>query len=155
MLLNDRLIQLVQDPAASLWASNCNSQLMPELVRILGCQVEADKEHITFYLPLKFGQELMENFNFTNKLSFLLAIVLTNESYQMKGSYCWHRPCTAAEVQFQEKYTRTFCEALKVQGYAPDKTFQIYYHQPSVAVRMQVKEIFEQTPKIGTGGKIL
>jgi hypothetical protein len=155
MILSTRFIQLIENPLASLWVCNCNEQLEPELARLLGCQVETDKEHITFYLPSQLGEKVLHNFTLTDKLSFLLAIVLTNESYQIKGTYLWHRPCTPTELLYQEAYMRDFSTAIEQQGFSRANVYRAYFHQPTVAVRMQVKELFEQTPKKGTGEKIL
>lgn len=155
MMLNDRFIRLINDPSAALWASNCNRQLEPELVRLLGAQVEADSEHLLFFVPLKLGGGLVQNFTDTDQLTFLLAIILTNESYQLKGSYLSHRPCTEAEVTLQNEYMTRLCHhAVAHQGLPGDKAFEAYYDQPSVAVRMLVREVYEQTPRIGTGEKV-
>ncbi|WP_247236496.1 hypothetical protein [Telluribacter sp. SYSU D00476] len=156
MILTDRFIELINTPSAALWASNCNQELEPEMVRLLGTKVEPDREHILFFLPLKYGEGLLHNFTHTDKLTFLLAIVLTNESYQLKGSYLSHRPCNSAEVEFQKEYMTGLSTAIsEYQGLPGESAFNAYYHQPSVAVRMLVREAYEQTPKIGAGEKVL
>jgi hypothetical protein len=155
MILSDRFIQLVGNPVAAIWASNCNEQLEPELVRLLGAQAEADKEHLLLYVPLKFGKNLIHNFAATDKLTFLLASLLTFESYQLKGSYLSHRACTPAEVKYQKAYFQGLGVAMERLGLPKEKALDAYYHQPSVAVRLQVMEVYEQTPKAGTGEKVL
>ena len=154
MILSARFVELVHTPTSAIWASNCDSQQVPDLVRLQGVQVEADKEHITFYVPLKFGKNLVNNFACTDKLTFLMAIIVTNESYQLKGTYISHRQCTAAEITYQEAYLQGFCETLERQGLSKEKAYKAYYHQPTVVVCMQVKEVYEQTPKVGTGEKV-
>jgi hypothetical protein len=155
MLLNTRFIQLIENPVAALWVCNCNELLEPELARLLGCQVGSDKEFLTFYLPTLLGKKVIQNFSSTDKLSFLLAHVQTNESYQLKGTYCWHRPCTVEEVSFQDAYMRGFSTAIEAQGFSRSVVYKAYFNQPSVAVHMQVQEVYEQTPKIGTGKKVI
>jgi hypothetical protein len=154
MLLSARFIQLIESHVTSLWVCNCNERLEPELARLLGCQVEPDHEYLTFYLPVQLGSKVIQNFSTTDKLSFLLAQVHTNESYQIKGTYCWHRPCTEDEVAFQKAYFQGFSKAIEAQGASKDSVYNAFFRQPCVAVRMQVKEAFEQTPKIGTGKKV-
>ena len=155
MTLSERFIQLINDPSAALWASNCNGKLEPELVRLLGAQVETDREHLTFFVPLKFGKGLLNNFADSDQLTFLLAIILTNESYQLKGSYLSLRPCTEAEVALQKDYMTKLCHtAITRQSLPGDKAFEAYYDQPTVAVRMLVREVYEQTPKAGTGERV-
>ena len=155
MILSERFIQLVSDPSAAIWISNCNNKLEPDLVRLLGAKVEADNEHLLLFVPVKYGKHVIENFSVTNKLTFLLAIILTNESYQLKGEYLSHRPCTEEEVTYQEAYFAGLCDALDNQALSGDKAFDAYYSQPSIAVRMVVRVVYEQTPKVGTGEKVL
>jgi hypothetical protein len=154
MILSERFVDLVHNSTAAIWASNCDSQQVPELARLQGVQVEADKEHITFYVSLKFGEHLINNFAITDKLTFLMAIILTNESYQIKGNYIWHRPCSSAEIKYQEVYYQGFCDTLERQGLSKEKAYKAYYHQPSMVVYMHIKEVYEQTPKVGTGEKL-
>ena len=155
MILSERFRQLVSDPLAAIWASNCNRRLEPELVRLSGVQVEADSERLLLFVPLKYGAEFVSNFANTHKLSFLMAIILTNESYQLKGDYLSHRACTEPEVAYQRRFLSYFCNALENQFLPSDRAFQAYFDQGSIAVRMLVREVYEQTPKAGTGKKLL
>ena len=155
MILNERFRQLVSDPVAAIWASNYNSKLEPELVRLSGVQVEADGEHLQLFVPLKYGVGLIDNFAYNHKLSFLMAIMFTNDSYQLKGDYLSHRDCTASEVAYQKHFLNYLSNALKKQFLPSDRAFQTYFDQDSIAVHMLVREVYEQTPKKGTGEKVI
>jgi hypothetical protein len=154
MQLSQKFIDQVQGPYPAIWAANADSQHMPALARSLGVKVEEDRAHIRFYLPLIYGQEVVDNFAINDKLVFLFANVNNNESYQLKGRYCSHWPSSEVEIQFQLAYARGFANVLKEQGLPPENTFRAIYAQPSVGVLMQIEEIYEQTPRQGTGEKV-
>ncbi len=154
MKLSDRFIDLISQTASALWASNCDKQRVPDLVRVQGVRVDTNKEQITFYVSVKMGETFLQNFTMTDKLSLLMASTETHESYQLKGSYLSQRPCTSSEIQYQKEYLLGFCKAIEGLGISKEKAFALYYQQPTVAVRMLVQEVYEQTPKIGTGEKM-
>jgi hypothetical protein len=154
MLLSQKFIDFIKSPCPAIWASNADQQLKPNLVRLQGVKVEPDRKHITFYFPLRYGQSLLDNFKHTEKLAFLFADIETNESYQIKGKYLSQRDPDEAEIDLQKKYIENFSNALEKQGVPKDHLMGALYAQPSLAVTMQVQEIYEQTPRIGTGNKI-
>jgi hypothetical protein len=154
MIVSDRFAELVHHPVSAIWAGNCNQERVPDMVRLLGVQVEPDKEHILFFIPLRYGQPVIDNFAVTPALTFLMAFPDTNASYQLKGLYCSHRPSTSAEIDFQEACIRRFCDNMKREGIPGEKAYRTYFQQPAVTVRMYIQEVYEQTPKSGTGQKL-
>ena len=155
VILNDPLITLIQAPYAAIWASNTNARQLPDLVRLSGVRVNTPQQQLILFVSLKFGETFLKNIQSSKRVSFLCASVKTLESYQLKGTCLSSHPCTPEEIDYQETYIDGFCKAVEYMGISSrQKFFDCFFQQPSVAVRMQVEEIFEQTPKPGTGQKL-
>jgi hypothetical protein len=153
-LLDAPFIQAIQADYAALWLSNAGPNRQPDVVRLLAVRVEPDREHLTALVPLPQGQGVLDNLAVTPKLSFLFALILGTRSYQLKGTYVSHRPCTEAEVAFGRDYLTRFSQVLVGQGFAPEKAFAAYFSPSGVALTMRIEEMYEQTPRPGTGGKV-
>jgi hypothetical protein len=153
-LLNDSFIDAIHTDFAAIWLSNADAGGQPDLVRLLAVRVEPDREHLTAFVPLSRGRNLLDNLAVSSRLSFLFALVVGVESYQLKGTYVSHHPCSAGEVAFQRESLERFGRVVASQGLSGEKAFAAYFSQPSVAVIMRIEEIYEQTPKAGTGGRV-
>ncbi len=153
-LLSDPFIQAIQADHAALWLSNAGANGQPDVVRLLAVRVEADREHLTAFVPLPQGQGVLDNLAVTPRLAFLFALIVGTTSYQLKGTYASHRPCTAAEVAFCRDYLTRFGRVLVGQGFSPEKAFAAYFSPSGVALTMRVEEMYEQTPKAGTGERM-
>jgi hypothetical protein len=152
--LNERLVECIEGQSSSIWLSNNNAMLQTSIVRVMGAKVEENKQHIIMYVPTVLGAELLQNLSFTSKLTFLTAAIFTYESYQIKGSYVSQQACTEKDIDFQRQYIHGFTDALACQGLSKEKGFKAYYQQPSIALRLRAEEVYEQTPKQGTGQKL-
>jgi hypothetical protein len=152
--LSDNLISCVESTAASIWVCNTNEHLETDIVRVLGVQVDADRQHLTVYIPVGYGAGVINNLSVTDKITFLTAIIFTYESYQVKGRYISHREMAEEEIAYQKVYMDEFTDALAKQGLSKEKGYKAYFQQPCIAMRIEVEEVYEQTPKNGTGEKL-
>ena len=152
-LLNDAFIEAIHADFGAIWLSNADAGRQPDLVRLLAVPVEPDREHLTAFVPRSHGRNLLDNLAVSSRLSFLFALVTGNQSYQLQGTCVSQHPCTAEEVAFQRDSLERFGRVLARQGLSGEKAVAAYFSQPSVALTMRIEEIYEQTPKAGTGGK--
>jgi hypothetical protein len=140
---------------AACWVSNCSPSGVPDLVRTSGTRVEPGHEHLVAYVPVPYGQLLIANLVPGGKLALLLADVHSNLSFQFKGRLVSHRPSNGEELAFQRRYVEDFCREIEKQGMVGwELLFPVYFRQPSLALVMRVEEVYEQTPKAGTGERI-
>lgn len=154
LILSDSLIECIQEKASSIWLCNSNEQLQTATVRLMGARVEEDRKHITVYVPVQYGAEVIRNLATTDKITFLTAIIHTYVSYQVKGTYISQCACTEADIAYQWAYMDGFTDALAKQGLSKQKGIKAYYQQPSIAMRILAEEVYEQTPRKGTGEKV-
>jgi hypothetical protein len=106
-------------------------------------------------VPVAYGQTLLQNLATTHNMSFLSANVYSYVSYQVKGRYISHRECTGEEVKYQLAYANSFTDALATQGFPKSMLFHVYNQQPCITMYMIAEEAYEQTPKKGTGKKLM
>ena len=138
----------------ALWISTASPTLVPEIARAGGIIVHPEADEITILVPEKFCIVTLENLEHSNAMSLLAANINTYICYQFKGFFMGSGPCTAAEDSLQLKYLDAFTDILTRMGYDKENYFKAYHHQPSVALTFKPLEVYEQTPKTGTGNRI-
>lgn len=153
-ILTDALIRILEGTESSLWLCNRDAQRVPDVVRLMGVRVEPDRRHVVGYVSQADGAALIDNLHATPQLTLLTALVHTYESYQFKGVYAGQWACSAEEVAYQRTYVEGFARAAIPYNLPTEKIAQAFFRQPALAVRMRIEEIYEQTPRQGTGGRL-
>ena len=154
MIISDHQINLLQASYTSIWLGSCSSDYIPDMVRLSGARVAEDKLHLNLYVPQLYTHTFFKNVQENAKISFLCSSTLSFEAYQIKGLYLDWRPCTSEEVDYQQQYLNGFAKNLEDFGLRSGFNFVNYYKEPGIAIRMRSEEMYEQTPKSGTGNKI-
>ena len=152
--LNEKLTGMIESHTTSIWLCNRNARLVPDIVRLMSARVEPDRQHVLAYVPRPSGSGVLANLSVAPRLTLLVGHVYTYEAYQVKGTYTGHRACTPAEVEYQRAYVDRFAENLVRQQLPREQIIAAYFQQPSFAVRLRVEEVYEQTPRKGTGERI-
>ena len=154
VILTTSLVQCLQARDSAIWAASSTAHHQTDIVRLSGIKVEPDRQQLVLYVPELFSVPFLNNLVVNPAISLLFASVYTYLSYQIKGNYLQHWPCTAGEIANQLEYLDMFTDVMIEVGLPKEKFYQAYAHQPSIAIRMQAEEVFEQTPRKGTGEKI-
>ena len=146
--------------AMNFWVANCNGAAVPDIVKSTGIIFPDTLDQITFFISEIFSSDFRANLAPGGQLAFMGCSILTYESYQYKGQFVEMRSCTPAEEELQRQYIDMVTDAIQNIGYTKKDFFELYYHQPSYAITMTVREIFEQTPRkdsskaVNTGGNL-
>lgn len=136
------------------WAASADKNKICELSRVSGFIIEEDNEHITFFLPKQLFSIIEPTLEVNSKISFLMASIQNFESYQVKGTYKSHQLCMEENIDFYRLKVLKITDILSGMGMDGNKIFGYLLVQPSIAVTMRCTEMYEQTPKPGTGGKL-
>jgi hypothetical protein len=128
-----------------------DASMKPEFQRVLGAIV-VDESHLKIFLDGKTAGRIFENLS-DNQMIAVATCSFTFESYQFKGKSIRWAESTAEELEIIEEYFRNFSVSMKDFGLGEDFVFK-YPHSQMVTLLMEVTDIFEQTPKTGTGQKI-
>lgn len=137
------------------WVACVGNNNIAEISRVSGFMVEEDNEHVTFFIPKKlwktFEPFLKEDLN----MSLLMASIKDFESYQVKGQYVEHQICSDENIDFYRLKVLKIVDVMSVMGIDGNKIFSYLNDNNSVAVTMKINDVFEQTPKPGTGNKVI
>lgn len=138
----------------SFWIATTDNNNVPEPVKCTGVKFDAATELFTCFVPLTFAKKALDKIT-TDSIIALVGVELhTFEGYQYKGPYRSHRSCTEEEVAFQTGYMKELTEILQSFGYSAAGFTEAYFRPPFVAVTFHVQQVFDQSPKVGTGGEI-
>lgn len=149
-----RYYTILSEPSA-FWVANVSENNVPDVVRCAGLAPVTDLHELTIYISEKFGRKFFKNLRSGSWISFSATSVPTFESFQYKGIFQSIRPCTREEEEKQRRYYEDFTALTADFGFVKDLLFRCYFHVPAFAVTFRVQEIFDQTPRKGTGQKVV
>jgi len=153
MVVPSRHVDFLKQPL-SFWLATTNLANVPEPVKCTGIKFDPSTDTFTCFVPVKFTKKAFGDLK-ENPLLALIGVELhTYEGYQYKGPYISQRDCTAEEVDLQSKYMKDFTDILDSFGYSGSGFFNAYFHAPFVAISFRAEQVFDQSPKNGTGGEI-
>lgn len=146
-------VEFLKQPL-SFWLATASSDNIPEPIKCTGITFDPLTDTFTCFAPLKFARTGFEHLR-KNPILALVGVELhTYEGYQYKGPYLSRRDCTPQEVEFQHQYMKEFTDILNSFGYSGAGYYKAYIQPPLVAITFQAAQVFDQSPKIGTGGEI-
>ena len=126
--------------------------LRPEYARVLGSRF-VDDQHIHLFFDGPSAGRTLQNLNDNGNVSVILCSMENYESYQFKGKSVSVREANAEELEQIATYLKDINVLLVKVGF-PDQGMYKYPHGSMMTLLMEVDEIFEQTPKVGTGQKV-
>jgi hypothetical protein len=154
MVISPSHVALLEDPMFSFWIGTAGRDHIPEVVKCMGVIVDPVSDRLTCFAGAILANKSLLNLQENPAVTLVGASVLTYEGYQYKGTFINSRFCTAEDILFQENYMRIFTSNLAELGYSEDGLYKLYFSQPSVAIEFRVMEIYEQSPRKGTGEKV-
>ena len=155
MKIPEKFITFLTNLDVALWAANCDIQRVPDLVRPTGVVKGDSDDELTIYVPRKNADKFLRNFKENDQLALFTSRITTFESYQFKGRYTGQRPANDEEVESQKRLIEALGSFfMQIFGFPGEWIKNAYYSVPIVALSFRVEQIFEQTPKKGTGAQI-
>ena len=127
-----------------------NAEMQPEYQRVLGGYVDED-ERFNFFFDIPTARHTIRNLE-ENQDVVLVGCSNTFESYQLKGKALKWYESTEEELKMIDEYFKKFIDSMAAFGIS-DSVLN-YPHSKMMTLTMEVHEMFEQTPKPGTGQKI-
>ncbi|HYE55430.1 MAG TPA: hypothetical protein VD996_11315 [Chitinophagaceae bacterium] len=143
-------LKLLSEPLG-FWAANCNADNMPDVVHCNGILPIEYNDQITFFISKRDSATFLDNLKTTPEMALVGTNVLTFEGYQFKGHFKHLRHCTDQEISMQRTYLNKFTGLIELMGFSKEAFFRSYMHLPALAVTFTVHDVFEQTPRKGTG----
>jgi hypothetical protein len=128
------------------------ADLAPDFNRVLGAYA-VDDDHVTIFIDEPSSWKALANIRDNQMMSIVGVNMITVESYQLKGKNTGIANLTEEQEQLFKLYMEDFDVTATKIGLPLGLVYR-YPHSSMIAVTMEVNEIFEQTPKKGTGNKI-
>jgi hypothetical protein len=151
--LPQTVIAVLTNYYSAVWLSCCNGDNRPLIARLSSVNI-IDNETICCCIPAKFAGELLSVLVKNNAVAVLAACTETFDSYQVKGFIESVYNLPAEEIAEQKNMLELFSTSLTRLGLSAPYFFNAYVDDEFVAVVVKVKDIFNQTPRQGTGFKI-
>jgi uncharacterized protein YhbP (UPF0306 family) len=152
MLTNQRISEFLKSTALGMALGTRDTNLKPDFCRVLGIQV-VDPDHLRFFIDKKSNPTTFKNLQPSAPIALTTTRADNFESYQFKGKFVKLTECSDEDNQAIQAYLHEFNVAVVALGLQDGLVYN-YPHSNTYALEMEVKEIFEQTPKPGTGNKL-
>ena len=136
-------------------ASTRDDTLAPHIHFLSGWRVD-DDQNVVCLIPAAFSDGLVERLERHGALALTAEVIGPHECYQFKGRYVDSRPATASDRPVFEACRQRFVDAVKGHfgNRFPDEALRARFHEPAIAVRVAVDEIYVQTPGPAAGQRL-
>jgi hypothetical protein len=151
-----KLVRFLEHYANVAFAGIRDGDLVPFGHRVSGWQVGADQRTMTILFPDEFVERLLESLQHNGQIAVTVEEFPSHETYQFKGRYLRHRGLQDGDAEIAERVRRRFVKSLKPNyPHAPEDVLRAFVSPPSLAVELEVLEIYLQTPGPGAGTRLI
>ncbi len=141
------------DGGVSILVGSVDEHGRPECTRGMGVEVDGDAGRLTVYVPIVGADRTLANLGLGRRIAITFSRPYDNRTCQVKGRVRATSPASAEDVARQQRWFAAYVEQLAIVGIARAATRR-WRITPSVAVEVEVDELFEQTPGPGAGKRI-
>ena len=96
-------------------------------------------------------QKTVDNLKANKLVNLSCTNIFTTESYQLKGKVLSIKPATEEDNESIKTYIKEFDAAAAMVGFRPGLIADNLPHIPAIVIEFVVDQVFDQTPKVGTG----
>lgn len=154
-LPQERLVELSEHLASGvvMYVGTRSRDLFPESVFAMGARVDCEKGVVTVFLPGATSASTLENLQDNGQIAVALTRPSDHKSLQIKGRALAVRDGTASDRDLQSVHRAALTEQFASVGIPRGLTRRIGWW-PSVAVDIELQEIFAQTPGPRAGERV-
>jgi hypothetical protein len=150
-----KIIRFLEQDANVGFAGSRDRDLVPFGHRVSGWRIGADHRTMTVLIPDEFLPRLLESLQENREFAVTIEAFPSHETYQFKGHYVSHRAVDDGDVEAADRVRRRWVRSLKMlYTDAPEDVLKGFVSRPSLAVDVEVLEIFLQTPGPGAGSRL-
>ena len=151
MQINEDLKKFIEG-ANGMGLGTRDKDLKPTYSRVLAAKATGNNT-IKFTIAKQTAGKVIENLKDNKKISLVQAYPLTFECYQYKGTFIGYHESTSEEKIEVDNYLKEMNDTIQKIG-IKDGSVYTWPHDPTITIEFEVEQIFEQTPKIGTGNQL-
>jgi len=156
-MIPGKILRFLDERANAGFAGTRDAALVPRGHRVVAWQVDAGGRTLTAYIPSSSAPQLVEHVQDNGRIALTFEEVGTHETYQIKGRCLSHRPVRPAEVDIARRTRERFTKGLR-SFHADEQQAAMLAASippPTLAVEVEVHEVFLQTPGPGAGTRIV
>ncbi len=150
--LND-LVREVLDAPSFGFVCTINESKQPVMTRVFGYKFDDPLTILTIYTYKKDALQVVDQLHDGSNITATISSAADFKTVQFKGTYNQHADASNQELDIIRAHTARQAEILKMMG-IPNEVFASWKYEPAVGISINVKELFDQTPKINAGNKI-
>jgi hypothetical protein len=151
-----KLVRFLENYANVAFAGVRDRQLIPFGHRVSGWRLGADHRTLTVLFPADSLSRLVESLHDNGEVAVTLEDFPSHETYQFKGRYLHHRDADEGDVEIVDRLRRRWIKSLRsVNPHGDDNALNSFVSPPSLAVDVEVLEIYLQTPGPGAGTRLI
>ena len=143
-LLSDEIVELMGS-GVDVYVATRDAQMMPESMLAMGLEPHGDRAGVTVYLPANLAQATLKNLEANAAIAVTLSRASDHRTLQLKGKCQRVRPSTDADREKQLVFRAALTEQLAFVGVPRSATRRLVWW-PSIAVEVEVSDVFVQTP---------
>jgi len=155
-MIPGKIVRFVEQQANTALAGTRDRNLVPSGHRVSGWQFDAEGRTLTAFIPDPFASRLLEALRDNGQLALTLEEFPTHETYQFKGTYLSHHAIRPEEIEIANRTRERFVKSIR--ALYPDEAhanlLRASIREPTLAVTIEVHEVFLQTPGPGAGARI-
>lgn len=151
-MIAEELVPFLES-GVSVQVGTRDGQLFPDGLRAYGLRVEADRRHVTVFLPDATAQQALANLRDNGRIALCLSRIADHRTFQLKGRAAEVRPADQEDLKVIRGYRALLTEALAQVG-TPTRMGVRLAHWPAHAVRIEVESLFDATPGPGAGERL-
>ena len=130
-----------------------DASLMPESTRAWGIRVGEDRASVTVFLTEAVSRKTLQNLRENGQVAISCARPTDHQAWQLKGRVRTIRPADQRDYESSRRWHRDFLGELIAVG-VPAELGEAWITEPSLAVDIEVTDVFAQTPGPGAGEKV-
>jgi hypothetical protein len=151
-----KIIRFLEQDANVGFAGSRDRDLVPFGHRVSGWRLGVDHRTMTVLIPDEFLPRLVESLQDNRELAVTIEAFPSHETYQFKGHYLSHRDVDDGDFEAADRVRRRWVRSLKMlYTDAPEDVLKGFVSRPSMAVDVEILEIFLQTPGPGAGSRLV
>jgi hypothetical protein len=145
------LFSLVEG-ASIMHLATRNAALEPMSVLAFGLRVESGGRELTLFLPATLSETPLRNLRDNGQMALSVVCPTDNRAVQIKGTWLGERRTDESDRAFVSSYRDALTQMMGLVG-VPRSMWQRLIWWPSLALRMEPREVFVQTPGPSAGAR--
>lgn len=156
-MIPGKIVRFLEQHANMGFAGTRDRDLVPSGCRVSAWRVHPDGQTMTLFIPEPLVDRLIASLEDNGQLAVTIEEHPTHETYQLKGKYVSRRAVQADDLPLVARFRERFVRSIRpeIPPGVPEAVVGAFrVPDPAVAIDVDVREVYLQTPGPGAGGRL-